>query len=230
MNTKEITKITELIDNANAILIGAGSGLSVPEGYDLFSDTKGFQKYFGELREKYGLKNIFQGTYFPFHEKEERSSFNDLLYRYLIGDYTGSTVMKELLELVKGKPYFVITSNIDTHFSMNGFREDSIFEIDGNAAGEYEGSDGWKAQEKRYGEFIDKWKLGRVLVLEFGLRSENKLIKEPLMDFVDVHKNSNYVTFNADEIYIPEKIASRSIGIREDLGEAIHRLTEAKRG
>lgn len=69
----------------------------------------------------------------------------------------------------------------------------------------------------------------RLLVLELGIGWRNQLIKAPLMRLVEATPNARYVTFNKGEIYIPDAIAERSIGVDSDLGEAIAGVYECWR-
>ena len=53
----EINKLKEVFQNADAIIVGAGAGLSSSAGYDFGGER--LQKYFGDFVEKYGMKDMY---------------------------------------------------------------------------------------------------------------------------------------------------------------------------
>lgn len=230
-----LTQVLAQMQQADAILIGASNGLSISEGCHIFAHNQAFEQYFGALSRKYGFSNIVEGMYCRYASDADRRSFADALFAYMVTDYTGSQPMRDLLALVQGRPYFVITSNTDTHFQMNGFAPDAIFEIEGNVygiagkpGGIVEGNAAWISQQARCSQFINQWCDKRLLVLELGIGWRNQLIKAPLMQLVATHPTMRYVTFNKGEIYIPDSIQSQSIGVDGNLAEMLHELRCAK--
>lgn len=123
--------ILSKLNEADGILIGASNGLSISEGIHIFADNADFRDNFWDYREKYGLRSIIQGCFYPF-PMEEKWAFFSRVYSYFLYNKTASPVMKNLYELVKNKNYFVVTSNIDDHFRLAGFPPDRLFEIEGN--------------------------------------------------------------------------------------------------
>lgn len=172
-----------IINNADAIIISASNGLSISEGYHIFADNDDFRKYFGEFREKYQIPNIIQGVFAQISE-EDHEKFMNILKDYMVTNYHGSTVFENLKKIVDGKDYFIITSNADTHFQINGFDEDKIFEIEGNFFGLQERSPEWQQQYNNYQKFLQKYKDKNIVVLELGIGRYNQMIKEPLMQLV----------------------------------------------
>ncbi|PWG67320.1 hypothetical protein DEM28_29170, partial [Enterobacter mori] len=61
-----------------------------------------------------------------------RILFYQTLIKYMITDYSGSSVFYNLKKIIGTKDYFILTSNGDTHFQINKFDKDKIFEIEGN--------------------------------------------------------------------------------------------------
>ena len=58
--------VREKIAQADAILMGASTGLSISEGFNLFADDRWFQENFGDFRAKYGIHSVLQGAFFQF--------------------------------------------------------------------------------------------------------------------------------------------------------------------
>ena len=102
------------IQGADAILIGAGAGLSASAGLTYSGER--FLKYFSDFHEKYGITDMYSGGFYPFPTREE---FWAYWSRYIfINRYQDAPkpVYDELLELVRDKDYFVITTNVDHCF------------------------------------------------------------------------------------------------------------------
>ena len=77
------------------------------------------------------------------------------------------------------------------------------------------------AEKERLDAFLKKYHGKNLVILELGIGWRNQLIKAPLMRLVETTPDARYVTFNKGEVYIPQAIADRSIGVDGDLGEAI---------
>jgi NAD-dependent SIR2 family protein deacetylase len=129
-----ISEIHRKIEEADAILIAASNGLSISEGYHLFADNEAFQELFPEIRLKYGIRCLLQGMSCDYESEEEKWSFWSRLITKYIHEYQVSPQMKNLKRLVSDKPYFIITSNGETHFEKAGFDENCIYEVEGNLA------------------------------------------------------------------------------------------------
>lgn len=223
-------KVAEWLDGADAVLITASNGLSIAEGYNIFADDGNFRKYFGEYREKYGVDCLIRGVFAPMSPKD-RAGYMDAVHRYLIDDYRGSDVMKDLLKIIGSRPYFVVTSNADTHFQMNGFDGDRIFEVEGNFDGLAEGSPEWAAQQERFQRFVSDNAHRNAVLLELGIGNGNRLIKAPTMDIAARYSKWRYVTMNMPgEIYVPDALRERSAALEGDIAEGFRTLLSRRGG
>lgn len=212
------------LSDADAILITASNGLSIAEGYHIFADNEPFRKYFGKFREKYGVDCLIRGVFTPM-TPEDHAEYMQTVHQYMIDDYHGSEVMKNLLELVKEKPYFIVTSNADTHFQMNGFDAKRIFEVEGNFDGLQEQSEEWKRQQERFSVFLQQYGDRKVVLFELGIGSRNRLIKAPTMDMAVKCPSWEFITMNMPrEINIPAKLDSRTVALTGDIGENFRTL------
>ena len=109
-----IQRLKRAIDEADAVVIGAGAGLSTSAGFTYSGER--FEKYFSEFREKYGFEDMYAGGFYPYETPEEKWAFWS---RYIfINRYMDAPkpVYEQLLALVKDKDYFVITTNVDHCF------------------------------------------------------------------------------------------------------------------
>ena len=111
-------------------MIGAGAGLSSAAGFTYIGER--FEKYFSDFAEKYGIRDMYAGGFYPFSTQEE---FWAYWSRYVyINRYMDAPepVYDELLKLVAGKDYFVITTNVDHCFQKAGFDKKRLFYTQGD--------------------------------------------------------------------------------------------------
>lgn len=125
-------KLSKLIKDADAIVIGAGAGLSAAAGYNFSADR--FMKYFADFNEKYGIKDMYFGSFHPFEKETEYWSFwaRKIYYNRYFDEKDGiNDLYPTLLNLIKDKNYFVITTNADHLFVRNGFDKERLFYTQG---------------------------------------------------------------------------------------------------
>ncbi len=126
----KITLLAEKIKSADAVIIGAGAGLSVSAGFSYSGER--FYKYFSDFQEKYGFSDMYYGGFYPYETLEEYWTYWS---RYIyINRYTDApkTVYSDLLRLVCDKDYFVITTNVDHQFQDAGFDKKRLFYTQGD--------------------------------------------------------------------------------------------------
>lgn len=122
--------LKEVLNNADSILIGAGSGLSTAAGF-VYTGSR-FERYFHDFEEKYGFKDMYSGGFYPFESLEE---FWAYWSRYIyINRYMNipKDTYKNLYTLVKDKDYFILTTNVDHCFQKSGFHKDRLFYTQGD--------------------------------------------------------------------------------------------------
>ena len=122
-------EISQIIKDADGILIGGSNGLSIAEGYNIFADDAWFQENMGDFREKYGLRCVLHGFSVPM-KVEEKWAFVSRLVKAKAMQDEPSEIMKNIYALVKDKEYFVVTSNAEDHFVPAGFEADRVFEME----------------------------------------------------------------------------------------------------
>ena len=126
----QIEKLKKALKNADAVLIGAGTGLSTSAGFT-YSGAR-FETYFSDFAAKYGFSDMYTGGFYPFPTREE---FWAYWSRYIfINRYQDAPkpVYNDLLKLVQKKAYFVITTNVDHCFQKAGFDKQRLFYTQGD--------------------------------------------------------------------------------------------------
>ncbi len=128
---EQLRQLKEELQKADAVVIGAGAGLSTAAGY-IYTGER-FEKYFSDFAQKYGFQDMYSGGFYvlqcPAVEMWAYWSRNIWINRYAP---VPSDVYERLLELVKEKDYFVITTNVDHCFQRAGFDKKRLFYTQGD--------------------------------------------------------------------------------------------------
>lgn len=218
----DMEKAKKWIDEADALLIGASNGLSIAEGYNLFACNDMFQRQFGDFQRRFGIMNVIQGCFFDYPAAADRKEFFKRLVHYWIEEYRPSNVMKNLRRVVGDKPYFILTSNGDTHLELSGFEADRVFEIEGTFLNAFATVDD---KNDSLHTFLKQYSNRKLVILELGIGIRNTLIKRPLMQLTAQLPQSRYITLNLQrELYVPEEVADRSVGLAGDIGLTLSKL------
>lgn len=218
----DMEKAKKWIDEADALLIGASNGLSIAEGYNLFACNDMFQRQFGDFQRRFGIMNVIQGCFFDYPDAADRKEFFWRLVHYWIEEYRPSNVMKNLRRVVGDKPYFILTSNGDTHLELSGFEADRVFEIEGTFLNAFATVDD---KNDSLHTFLKQYSNRKLVILELGIGIRNTLIKRPLMQLTAQLPQSRYITLNLQrELYVPEEVADRSVGLAGDIGLTLSKL------
>lgn len=125
-----IEKLREKIRSADAVVIGAGAGLSNAAGFTYSGER--FEKYFSDFRQKYGFEDMYSGGFYPYQTPEEYWAYWS---RYIfVNRYQDAPkpIYEDLLKLVADKDYFVITTNVDHCFQKAGFDKKRLFYTQGD--------------------------------------------------------------------------------------------------
>ena len=129
-SSAELERLANAIDTADAIVLGAGSGLSTAAGFTYGGER--FRRYFADFERARGIHDMYSGGFFPFATKEERWAYWS---RFIwVNRYTEppSPVYDELLALLRGRDYFVLTTNVDHCFQKAGIDRHRLFYTQGD--------------------------------------------------------------------------------------------------
>ena len=128
--SEQIKNLQTALSEADTVVIGAGAGLSTSAGFNYTGER--FEKYFSDFAEKYGIKDMYSGGFYPFATPEEHWAYWS---RYIyINRYMDASkpVYDDLLKLVGDKDYFIITTNVDHCFQKAGFDKKRLFYTQGD--------------------------------------------------------------------------------------------------
>ncbi len=127
---KKTDRLREALHHADAVLIGAGAGLSTSAGFVYTGER--FDRYFQDFAGKYHFRDMYSGGFYPYDTPEEYWAYWS---RYIyINRYMDAPkqVYHKLHDLVRDKEYFVLTTNVDHCFQKAGFRQDRLFYTQGD--------------------------------------------------------------------------------------------------
>lgn len=128
--SEKINKIRNLLKNADCILIGAGAELSTSAGINYAGEE--FKKEFAPFIKKYHFTDLYTASFYEFGTEEEKWAYFAKHIKFADTGRIATPLYKEIYELVKNKPYFVITTNVDDQFEKAGFDRNKIFATQGS--------------------------------------------------------------------------------------------------
>lgn len=126
----KLSRLKDKIAAADAIVIGAGAGLSASAGFDYSGER--FEKYFADFHKKYGITDMYSGGFYPFETLNEYWAWWS---RHILVNRYNAPVGKpysDLLKAVSDKDYFVLTTNVDHRFQLAGFDKKRLFYTQGD--------------------------------------------------------------------------------------------------
>lgn len=127
---ERIARLRQEIDTADAIVVGAGAGLSTAAGLTYAGER--FERYFFDFARRYGIKDMYTGGFYPFPDEETQWAWwarHIYFNRYIDAP---KPVYPALLSLLAGKDYFVVTTNVDHQFQRAGFDKKRLFYTQGD--------------------------------------------------------------------------------------------------
>lgn len=129
-STDEIRRLLEAIEEAEAIVVGAGSGLSTAAGLTYVGER--FKRYFADFIKAHGFTDMYSAGFYPFETPEERWAYwsRHIWYNRYVDAPKGT--YEKLLKLLEGKCYFVLTTNVDHRFQLAGFPKERLFYTQGD--------------------------------------------------------------------------------------------------
>ncbi|MBR7553138.1 NAD-dependent deacetylase [Allobacillus sp. GCM10007491] len=121
--------LTQLIDEAEAVIVGIGAGMSAATGFTYVG--KRFTDAFPDFIEKYRFFDMLQASLFEFEDWQEYWSFQS---RFCLLNYFDQPVGQayvDLKQMLADKNYHVITTNADNAFYAAEYDMDKVFRIQG---------------------------------------------------------------------------------------------------
>ena len=128
--SQELAELRRAIEEADAIVVGAGAGLSTAAGLTYTGER--FERLFGDFIDKYRFRDMYTAGFFPFRTLEEQWAYwsrHIWCNRY---EPAPKDTYGKLLQLLSGKDFFVLTTNVDHQFQLAGFPKERLFYTQGD--------------------------------------------------------------------------------------------------
>lgn len=126
----QMERLKTELEAADAIVIGAGAGLSTSAGFTYSGER--FRQYFSDFEEKYGFHDMYSGGFYPYQKPEEYWAYWSRYIQINRYERAPKPVYDVLYRLVEDKDYFVITTNVDHCFQKAGFDKGRLFYTQGD--------------------------------------------------------------------------------------------------
>ena len=127
---EQIARLKKELETADAIVVGAGAGLSTAAGLTYSGER--FERYFFDFAKQYQIKDIYSGGFYPFPDEQTLWAWwaRHIYYNRYID--APKPVYADLLSLLRGKDYFIITTNVDHQFQRAGVDKKRLFYTQGD--------------------------------------------------------------------------------------------------
>lgn len=126
----QIKEACQIIADADAVLVGAGAGLSAAAGLEI--GERVVNKACPGYEERYGITNLYEGSFYPFRTEGERFAYWSRAFYYWRYQVPVFPLYIELRKLLDGQDYFVVTTNGDGQFLRAGFERERVFLMQGD--------------------------------------------------------------------------------------------------
>ena len=126
----QVDKLRAALAMADAVVVGAGAGLSTAAGYT-YSGPR-FSRLFGDFAARYGFSDMYSGGFYPYDTLEEHWAFWSRYVMCNRYDPIPGSVYQQLLDLLRDRDYFVLTTNVDHCFQRAGFDKQRLFYTQGD--------------------------------------------------------------------------------------------------
>ena len=126
----QIDKLRAALAEADAVVVGAGAGLSTAAGYT-YSGPR-FSRLFGDFAARYGFSDMYSGGFYPYDTLEEHWAFWSRYVMCNRYEPIPGHVYQQLLDLLRDRDYFVLTTNVDHCFQRAGFDKQRLFYTQGD--------------------------------------------------------------------------------------------------
>ena len=126
----QVDKLRDALAMADAVVVGAGAGLSTAAGYT-YSGPR-FSRLFGDFAARYGFSDMYSGGFYPYDTLEEHWAFWSRYVMCNRYEPIPGGVYQQLLDLLRDRDYFVLTTNVDHCFQRASFDKQRLFYTQGD--------------------------------------------------------------------------------------------------
>ena len=220
MNRDIIKELADCLADSSAVVIGAGAGLSASAGMSYAG--RRFEENFPDFIARYHFSDMYSGGFYPFPSLEEHWAYWS---RYIwINRYQDAPkpVYRDLLQLVKDKDYFVLTTNVDHCFQRAGFDKSRLFYTQGDYGL-------WQCARPCHNRTYDNAETVRRMVEE----QKNLRIPSELVPRCPVCGGPMAMNLRCDSTFVQdagEQMRVRAVNAQRRLGDGLHQIDQPAHG
>ena len=187
-----LARLREVLDGADAVVVGAGAGLSTAAGLTYSGER--FERLFGDFIKEYGIRDMYSGGFYPFATPEETWAWwsrHIWCNRY---EPAPKDTYAKLLRLLDGKDFFVISTNVDHQFQLAGFPKDRLFYTQGDYGL-------WQCSEPCHSKTYDNYEAVKAMVE----RQRNMRVPSELVPRCPVCGKPMSMNLRADDSFVEDE-------------------------
>ena len=162
------SRLLEALTGADAVVVGAGAGLSTSAGFT-YSGGR-FQKYFADFIETYWFSDMYSAGFYPFKTLEEQWAYWSWHIWYNRYVPAPKDTYAKLAQLLAGKDFFVLTTNVDHQFQLAGFPKERLFYTQGDYGL-------WQCSQPCHADTYDNYETVKIMVeTQHDMRVSSELV------------------------------------------------------
>lgn len=110
---REATRLRSLVDDADAIIVGIGSGMSSSAGFNHYNRAGMARAGMEDWRQAFGFKSLFDGFYHLYPSLEQQWAYYARYIDFMLREPASQSYL-DLRSLIDHKDYFILSTNVDT--------------------------------------------------------------------------------------------------------------------
>lgn len=110
---REAYRLRSLIDDADAIIVGIGSGMSSAAGFNHYNRAGMARAGMTDWQQAFGFKSLFDGFYHLYPSLEQRWAYYARYIDFMLRELASQPYL-DLRSLIGHKDYFILSTNVDT--------------------------------------------------------------------------------------------------------------------
>ena len=110
---REARRLRSLIDDADAIIVGIGSGMSSAAGFNHYNRAGMARAGMADWQQAFGFKSLFDGFYHLYPSLEQQWAYYARYIDFMLREPTSQPYL-DLRSLIGHKDYFILSTNVDT--------------------------------------------------------------------------------------------------------------------
>ena len=232
---EQIERLKKEIESADAIVIGAGAGLSTAAGLTYSGER--FEKYFGDFAARFGIQDMYSGGFYPFPDEETRWAWwaRHIYYNRYIDppkDVYGKMEAQGFVKDAEGIfqiPQSGVVMKIPAELIPKCMDDGSAVTMNLRADDSFVEDEGWHRASAAYSDFIHRHDNMHTLFFEIGVGANTPvIIKYPFWQMTNDNPKAVYACLNYNEAFCPKQIEKQSICLEGDAGVILDLMLSQK--